>query len=166
MTHDHPRQLLTDARSPQTLTEAVDVSEEKIREEDRDRERHSGVTSMESDVVQQSVDMPHSGQDSKAQGSEVDESLSRSRLGLTRMDQTVATESNQPMYPPPGHDDPKHVTESSECVHDSYHRSPAHVKTTSSWTTYSLSDIHSGTAPTGRRLQSFFGFGQSIRGHQ
>ena len=65
---------------------------------------------MESDVAQQSVDMPHPGQDSKAQGSEVDESLSRSRLGLTRMDQTVVTESNRPMYPPPGHDDPKHVT--------------------------------------------------------
>ena len=68
LTHDHLRQLLTDARSPQTLTAAVDVSAEWIREEDRDRERHSGVTSMESDVAQQSVDMLHSGQDSKAQG--------------------------------------------------------------------------------------------------
>ena len=28
LTHDHLRQLLTDARSPQTLTEAVDVSAE------------------------------------------------------------------------------------------------------------------------------------------
>ena len=36
LTHDHLRQLLTDARSPQTLTEAVDVSGEWIREEDRD----------------------------------------------------------------------------------------------------------------------------------
>ena len=35
LTHDHFRQLLTDARSPQTLTEAVDVSAEWIREEDR-----------------------------------------------------------------------------------------------------------------------------------
>ena len=74
LTHDHLRQLLTDARSPQTLTEPVDVSAEWKREEDRDRERHSGVTSMESDVAQQSVDMPHSGQGNKAQGSEVDES--------------------------------------------------------------------------------------------
>ena len=47
LTHDHLRQLLTDARSPQTLTEAVDVSAEWIREEDRDRERHSGTTSMD-----------------------------------------------------------------------------------------------------------------------
>ena len=48
---------------------------------------------MENDVTQQSVEMPHSGRDSKAQGSEVDESLARSRLGLMRMDQSVATES-------------------------------------------------------------------------
>ena len=41
LTHDHLRQLLTDARSPETLTEPVDVSAELIREEDRDRERHS-----------------------------------------------------------------------------------------------------------------------------
>ena len=99
-THDHLRQLLTDARSPQTPTEAVDVSAEWIREEDQDRECHSGLTSM-----------PHSGRDSKAQGSEVDESLARSRLGLMRMDQSVATESNRPVYPPPGLDDPNHVTE-------------------------------------------------------
>ena len=37
LTHDHLRQLLADARSPQTLTETVDVSAERIREEDRDR---------------------------------------------------------------------------------------------------------------------------------
>ena len=49
---------------------------------------------MENDVVQQSADMPHSDQDSKAQRSEVDESLSESRLELPRMDQSVATESN------------------------------------------------------------------------
>ena len=66
-THDHLSQLLTDARSPQTSTEAVDVSAEWIREEDRDGERHSGTTSMENDVVQQSANMPHSDQDSKAQ---------------------------------------------------------------------------------------------------
>ena len=42
LTHDHLRQLLTDARSPQTLTEAVDVSAEWTREEDRNREHHSG----------------------------------------------------------------------------------------------------------------------------
>ena len=59
---------------------------------------------MENDVAQQSVDKRHSGQDSKAQGSEVDESLSESRLELT-------TEFNRPMYPPPGLDDPNHVTE-------------------------------------------------------
>ena len=41
---------------------------------------------MENDVAQQSVDMPHSDQDSKAQRSEVDESLSESRLGLTRVE--------------------------------------------------------------------------------
>ena len=111
LTHDHLRQLLTDARSPQTLTEAVDVSAEWIREEDRDRERHSGATSMENDVVQQSADVPHSDQDSKAQKSEVDESLSESRLELMRMDQSVATESNRPMYPPPGLEVPNHVTE-------------------------------------------------------
>ena len=111
LTHDHLRQLLTDARSPQTLTEAVDVSAEWIREEDQDRERHSGVTSTEEKVAQQPVDMPHSVRDSKAQGSEVDELLARSRLGLMRMDQSVATESNRPMYPPPGLDDPNHVTE-------------------------------------------------------
>ena len=111
LTHDHLRQLLTDAGSPQTLTEAVDVSAEWTREEGRDRERHSGATSMENDVVQQSADMPHSDQDSKAQRSEVDESLSESRIELTRMDQSVVTESNRPMYPPPGLEDPNHVTE-------------------------------------------------------
>ena len=79
LTHDHLRQLLTDARSPQTLTEAVDVSAEWTREEDRNREHHSEATSMENDVVQQSADMPHSDQDSKAQRSEVDGSLSESR---------------------------------------------------------------------------------------
>ena len=63
------------------------------------------------DVVQPSADIPHSDQDSKAQRSEVDESLSESRLELTMMDQSVATESNQPMYPPPGLEDPNHVTE-------------------------------------------------------
>ena len=110
-THDHLRQLLTNARSPQTLTEAVDVSAEWIREEDRDPERHSGTASMENDVVQQYADIPHSDQDSKAQRSEVDESLSESRLELTRMDQSVATESNRPMYPPPRLEDPNHVTE-------------------------------------------------------
>ena len=111
LTDDHLRQSLTDARSPQTLTEAVDVSAEWIREEERDRERDPGATSMENDVAQQSADMPHSDQDSKAQRSEVDESLSESRLELTRMDQSVATESNRPMYPPPGLDDPNHETE-------------------------------------------------------
>ena len=65
---------------------------------------------MEGNVTQQSVDMPHSGRDSEAQGSEVDDSLARSRLGLLRMDQSVATESNRSMYPPPGLDDPNHVT--------------------------------------------------------
>ena len=58
-----------------------------------------------------SADMPHSDQDSKAQRSEVDGSLSESRLELMRMDQSVATESNRPMYPPPGVEDPNHVTE-------------------------------------------------------
>ena len=111
LTHDHLRQLLTDARSPQTLTEAVDVSAEWIREEDRDRERHSGTTSMENDVVQQSANMLHFDQDTNAQRSEVDESRSESRLELTRMDQSVATESNRRMYPPPGLEDPNHVTE-------------------------------------------------------
>ena len=148
LTHDHLRQLLTDTRSPQTLTEAVDVSAEWIREEDRNRERHSEVPPMEDNVTQQSVEMPHSARDSGAQGSEVDGSLARSRLGLMRMDQSVATESNRPMYPPPGLDDPNHVT-TSECIHDNYHRSPEHDKTTTSWTpTCTLSDIHSGTAPT------------------
>ena len=66
---------------------------------------------MENDVAQQSADMLHSDQDSKAQRSEVDEPLSESRFELTRMDQSVATESNQPMYPPPGLDDPNHETE-------------------------------------------------------
>ena len=110
LTHDHLRQLLTDARSPQTLTEAVDVSAEWTREEDRNREHHSEATSMENDVIQQSADMAHSDQDGKAQRSEVDRSLSESRLGLTRMDQSIATESNRPMYPPPGLEDPNHVT--------------------------------------------------------
>ena len=55
--------------------------------------------------------MPHSDQDSKAQRSEVDGSLSESRLELTRMDQIFATESNRPMCPPPGLEDPNHVTE-------------------------------------------------------
>ena len=93
LTHDHLRQLLTDARSPQTLTEAVDVSAEWKREEDRNREHHSEATSMENDVIQQSADMPHSDQDNKAQRSEVDGSLSESRLELTRMDQSIATET-------------------------------------------------------------------------
>ena len=110
LTHDHLRQLLTDARSPQTLTEAVDVSAEWTREEDRNQEHHSGTASMENDVIQQSADMPHSDQDRKAQGSEVDGSLSESRLELTRMDQSIATESKRPMYPPPGLEDPNHVT--------------------------------------------------------
>ena len=111
LTHDHLRQLLTDARSPQTLTEAVDVSAEWTREEDRNQEHHSEAASMENDVIQQSADMPHSDQDNKAQENEVDRSLSESRLGLTRMDQSIATESNRPMYPPPGLEDPNHVTE-------------------------------------------------------
>ena len=62
-------------------------------------------------MIQQSTDMPHSDQDNKAQGSEVDRSLSESRLELTRMDQSIATVSNRPMYPPPGLEDPNHVTE-------------------------------------------------------
>ena len=66
---------------------------------------------MEGNGTPQSVDMSHSGRDSEAQGSEVDESLARSRLGPMRMDQSVATESNRPMYPPPGLDDSNHVTE-------------------------------------------------------
>ena len=65
---------------------------------------------MENDVFQQSANMPHSDQDSKAQKNEVDESLSESRLELTRMDQSIATEPNRPMYPP-GLEDPNHVTE-------------------------------------------------------
>ena len=111
LTHDHLRQLLTDARSPQTLTEAVDVSAEWAREEDRNQEHHPEAASMENDVIQQSADMPHSDQDNKAQENEVDRSLSESRLELTRMDQSTATESNRPMYPPPGLEDPNHVTE-------------------------------------------------------
>ena len=76
LTHDHLRQLLTDAaRSPQTLTGAVDVSAERTREEDQNRGRHSGVHPMEGNVTPQPVDMPHSGRDSEVQGSEVDESL-------------------------------------------------------------------------------------------
>ena len=150
LTHDHSRQFLTDAPSPQTLTEAVDVSAEWTREEDRDRERHSAATSMENDVAQQSADMPpHSDQDSKAQRSEVDESLSESRLELTRMDQSVATESNRPMYPPPGLEDPNHVTEHPTAPTTTITGSPEHFKTTDSWTTTStLSDIHSSTAPS------------------
>ena len=147
LTHDHLRQLLTDARPPQTLTEAVDVSAEWIREEDRDRERHSGTTSMENYVVQQSANMPHSDQDSKAQKNEVDESLSESRLELTRMDQSVATESNRPMYPPPGLEDPNHVTQHPTT--STQRKSPEHFKTTDSWTTTcTLSNIHSSTTPT------------------
>ena len=111
LTHDRLRQLLTDARSPQTLTEAVDVSTEWTREEDRNREHHSEAASMENDVIQQSADMPHSDQDNKAQENEVDRSLSESRQELTRMDQSIATESNRPMYPPPGLEDPNRATE-------------------------------------------------------
>ena len=44
---------------------------------------------MEGNVSQQSVEMPHSGRDIGAQGSEVNESLARSRLGLMRMDRSV-----------------------------------------------------------------------------
>ena len=55
--------------------------------------------------------MPHSDQDNKAQENEVDRSLSESRLEPTRMDQSIATESNRPMHPPPGLEDPNHVTE-------------------------------------------------------
>ena len=55
LTHDHLRQLPTDAPPPQTLTEAVDVSAEWIREEDRDREHHSEAASMENDVIQQNL---------------------------------------------------------------------------------------------------------------
>ena len=66
---------------------------------------------MENDVIQQFADVPHSDQDNKAQENEVDRSLSESRLELTRMDQSIATESNRPMYPPPGLEDPNHVTE-------------------------------------------------------
>ena len=82
---------------------------------------------MENDVVQQSTDKPHSYQDRKAQRSEVDESFSESRLELTKMDQSVATESNRPMYPPPGLEDSE--------SRDKHHRSPEHFKTTDSWTT-------------------------------
>ena len=42
---------------------------------------------------------------------EVDGSLSESRLELMRMDQSAVTESNRPMCPPPGLEDPNHVTE-------------------------------------------------------
>ena len=147
LTHDHLRQLLTDARSPQTLTEAVDVSAEWIREEDRDRERHSGVTSMEN--CDPTICRITSDQDSKAQRSEVDESLSESRLELTRMDQSVATEPNRPVYPPPGLEDPNQVTEHPTTPtititgHGNISRRPI------SWTTtYTLSNIHSSTTPT------------------
>ena len=37
--------------------------------------------------------------------------LTNLSVELTRMDQSVATESNRPMYPPPGLEDPNHVTE-------------------------------------------------------
>ena len=94
LTHDHLRQLLTDARSPQTLTEAVDVSAEWTREEDRNREHHSEATSMENDVVQQSADMPHSDQDSKAQRSEV-----------------CSDNQTDPCIHHPGLQDSNHVTE-------------------------------------------------------
>ena len=111
LTHDHLRQLLTDARSPQTLTEAVDVSAEWTREEDRNQEHHPEAASMENEVIQQTADMLHSDQDNKVQENEVDRSLSESRLELTRMDQSIATESNRPMYPPPGLEDPNRATE-------------------------------------------------------
>ena len=80
------------------------------RTEDRGRERHSGTTSIENDVVQQSADMPHSDQDSKAQRSEVHEYRGESRLELTRMDQSLATEQLTHVFPP-GLEDPNHVTE-------------------------------------------------------
>ena len=47
MTHDH--ELLTDARSPETQTEAVDVSAEWTPGEDQDRERHLEAPPMNED---------------------------------------------------------------------------------------------------------------------
>ena len=90
---------------------------------------------MENDVVQQSADMPHSDQDSKVQRSEVDESLSESRLELTRMDQSVATESYRPVYLPPGLEDPNHVTEHPTAPTTTITGHQNMYKTTDSWTT-------------------------------
>ena len=113
---------------------------------------------MENNVTQKSVEMPHSGRDSKVQGSEVDESLVRSRLGLMRRDQIVATEPNRPMYPPLGLDDPNHVTEhpsASTTVitsHQSMTRRPVPGRTLSQTSTAAplpLEDVSEGTDETG-----------------
>ena len=122
---------------------------------------------MENDVVQQSANMSHSDQDSKAQKNEVDESLSESRLELTRMDQSTATESNRPMYPPPGLEDPNHVTEhpttptTTITNHQNISRRPIPGRRRAT-----LSNIHSSTTPTRGRLQPLIGFGHGIGGHR
>ena len=79
---------------------------------------------------------------------------------LTRMDQSVATESNRPMYPPPGLEDPNHVTE---------HPTRPMTTTTGHQNIQDdrfLNDIHSSTTPARGRLQSLIGFGHGIRGHR
>ena len=96
LTQDHLRQSLTDARSPRTLTKAVDVSAEWTKEEDQSRGHHSEAPPTDEEEIrsQQLTATPHSARGSGEQGGDPNEPLARSQLELMRMDQSVAIESN------------------------------------------------------------------------
>ena len=104
LTHDHLRQLLMDARSPQTLTEAVDVSAEWAQEENQNPcHRPEAHPADEVETRNQSpTPMPLSPRNDGQRGSQPE---------LVRMDQIVAAESNRLTYPPPGLNDPTNLTE-------------------------------------------------------
>ena len=104
LTHDHLRQLLMDARSPQTLTEAVDVSAEWAQEENQNPSHRSEAhPTDEVETRNQSPTPMLLSPRNDGQHGFLPE--------LMRMDQIVAAESNRPTYPPSGLNDPTNLTE-------------------------------------------------------
>ena len=162
LTHDHLWQLLTDARSPQTLTEAVDVSVEWTPEEDQNQSHHPDATQTNENETrnQQPTAMP---------SSPLESSQPETPPGLTRMNQMIATESNRPVYLFQGLDNMTATTEHSNATTIVAARlpkpDPIVTKTVSSaTTTHPLSDLHDGAASTREQLHSFRP-GHGVRAH-
>ena len=153
LTHDHLRQLLMDARSPQTLTEAVDVSAEWAQEENQNPSHRSEAhpTDEVETRNQSPTPMPLSPRNDGQRGSQPE---------LVRMDQIVAAESNRLDVSAPRTQRSDKLDRTPRRDHDQHRGVPKYdvfvSEAISSWmTTHPLSDLDDDAASTRRLFKPF-----------